>query len=112
MRAPYGSKPYVTPSMRELLKDQGYKLWDWDVDTQDWQIQEANFQQILANVKAGVEKARLAKDQHIVVLLHDRVQTTKALPGIITWLQKQGYSIQPYNPSLHVTQNFWHDKKL
>lgn len=112
VRAPYGSKPYVTPSMRELLKDQGYKLWDWDVDTQDWQIQEANFQQILTNVKAGVEKARLAKDQHIVVLLHDRVQTTKALPGIITWLQKQGYSIQPYNPSLHVTQNFWHDKKL
>ncbi len=112
VRAPYGSKPYVIPSMRELLKDQGYKLWDWDVDTQDWQIKEANFQQILANVKAGVEKARLAKDQHIVVLLHDRVQTTKALPGIITWLQNQGYSIQPYNPSLHVTQNFWHDKKL
>lgn len=112
VRAPYGSKPYVTPSMRELLKDQDYKLWDWDVDTQDWQIQEANFQQILVNVKAGVEKARLAKDQHIVVLLHDRVQTTKALPGIITWLQKQGYSIQPYNPNLHVTQNFWHDKKL
>ncbi|MDX1806102.1 MAG: polysaccharide deacetylase family protein [Paenisporosarcina sp.] len=112
VRAPYGSKPYVSQSMRELLKDQGYKLWDWDVDTQDWQIQEANFQQILTNVKAGVEKARLAKDQHIVVLLHDRVQTTKALPGIITWLQKQGYSIQPYNSSLHVTQNFWHDKKL
>lgn len=112
VRAPYGSKPYLTPAMRELLKNQNYKLWDWDVDTLDWNIQEANYQQILANIKAGVEKARLAKDQHIVVLLHDRVQTTKALPGIIAWLQTQGYSIQAYNPNLHVSQNFWHDKKL
>lgn len=112
VRAPYGSTPYVTPSMRELLKNQQYKLWDWDVDTLDWQIKEANYQQILTNVKSGVEKARLAKDQHIVVLLHDRVQTTKALPSIISWLQKQGYSIQPYDPKLHVSQNFRHDKNL
>ncbi len=112
VRAPYGSKPYVTAAMRELLKNQNYKLWDWDVDTMDWSIQEANYLQILANVKAGVEKARLAKDKHIVVLLHDRVQTTKALSGIIDWLQKQGFDIQPYNPNLHASQNFWHDKKL
>ena len=112
VRAPYGSTPYVTPSMLELLKNQRYKLWDWDVDTLDWQIKESNYQQILTNVKSGVEKARLAKDQHIVVLLHDRVQTTKALPSIISWLQKQGYSIQPYDPKLHVSQNFRHDKNL
>jgi predicted CoA-binding protein len=59
-----------------------------------------------------VEKARLSKDKHIVVLLHDRLQTTKALSGIIAWLQKQGYTIQPYNPEHHVSQNFWHEKSL
>ena len=36
----YRIKPYVITSIRELLKDQGYKLWDWDVDSLDWQIQE------------------------------------------------------------------------
>jgi peptidoglycan/xylan/chitin deacetylase (PgdA/CDA1 family) len=112
VRAPYGSSPYVTPAMRDSLKNGSYKLWDWDVDPTDWKITEANYQQIIANVTSGVEKARLAKDKHIVVLLHDRLQTTKALSGIITWLQKQGYSIQPYNPELHVSQNFWHDKAL
>ena len=112
VRTPYGSKPYVTSAMRDLLKQEGYKLWDWDVDTLDWQVNEANFQQIITRVKTGVEKARQAKDQHIVILLHDRVQTTKALPGIITWLQQQGYSIQPYKAEKHVPQNFWHDPEL
>lgn len=112
VRAPYGSYPYVTPSMRGLMKNEGYKMWDWDVDTVDWKISEANYMQIVKNVQTGVEKARLAKDKHIVVLLHDRVQTSKALPRIIEWLQKEGYSIQPYKPEHHVTQNFWKDNAL
>lgn len=112
VRAPYGSYPYVTSSMRDLLKSRGYKMWDWDVDTVDWKINEANYMQIVTNVQAGVEKAKLAKDKHIVVLLHDRPQTNKALPKIIAWLQKQGYSIQPYQPEQHVRQNFWLDQAL
>ena len=112
VRAPYGSTPHVTSSMRELLKRNGYKMWDWDVDTVDWKIKEENFTQIVKNVQVGVEKARLAKDKQIVVLLHDRPQTNKALPQIIEWLKKQGYSIQGYNPEQHVSQNFWRDQSL
>lgn len=112
VRAPYGSTPYVTPAMRDSLKNGSYKLWDWDVDPTDWKITEANYKQIISNVTSGVEKARLSKDKHIVVLLHDRLQTTKALSGIIEWLQKHGYTIQPYNPEHHVSQNFWYDKAL
>jgi peptidoglycan/xylan/chitin deacetylase (PgdA/CDA1 family) len=112
VRAPYGSQPYVTSLMRDLLKDKGYKMWDWDVDTVDWKIKEENYEEIVRNVQIGVEKARLAKDKQIVVLLHDRPQTNKALPKIITWLQKQGYSIQRYHPEQHVSQNFWKDKAL
>lgn len=106
VRAPYGSSPYVTQGMRNELINGGYRLWDWDVDTVDWQIKDSQYQKIVNNVKKGVEKARRAKDRHIVVLLHDRSQTTKALPEIIAWLQKSGYSIQPYNPEHHVSQNF------
>lgn len=112
VRAPYGSTPHVTSSMRGLLKSKGYKMWDWDVDTVDWKIKEENYTQIVKNVQVGVEKARVAKDKHIVVLLHDRPQTNKALPQIIAWLNKQGYSIQPYSPDQHVSQNFWRDLAL
>lgn len=112
VRAPYGSTPHVTSSMRELLKRNGYKMWDWDVDTVDWKIKEENFTQIVKNVQVGVEKARLAKDKQIVVLFHDRPQTNKALPQIIEWLKKQGYLIQRYSPEQHVSQNFWRDQDL
>ncbi len=112
VRAPYGSTPHVTSSMRELLKRNGYKMWDWDVDTVDWKIKEENFTQIVKNVQVGVEKARLAKDKQIVVLLHDRPQTNKALPQIIEWLKQQGYLIQRYSPGQHVSQNFWRDQGL
>ncbi len=112
VRAPYGSTPHVTSSMRELLKRNGYKMWDWDVDTVDWKIKEENFTQIVKNVQVGVEKARLAKDKQIVVLLHDRPQTNKALPQIIEWLKQQGYLIQRYSPEHHVSQNFWRDPGL
>lgn len=112
VRAPYGSTPHVTSSMRELLKRNGYKMWDWDVDTVDWKIKEENFTQIVKNVQDGVEKARRANDKQIVVLLHDRPQTNKALPQIIEWLKEQGYSIQRYSPEQHVSQNFWRDQSL
>ena len=112
VRAPYGSTPHVTLSMRELLKRNGYKMWDWDVDTVDWKIKEENFTEIVKNVQVGVEKARLAKDKQIVVLLHDRPQTNKALPQIIEWLKQQGYLIQRYSPEQHVSQNFWRDQGL
>ncbi|TQR21256.1 polysaccharide deacetylase [Psychrobacillus vulpis] len=111
-RAPYGSQPYVTKAMAGELVKSGYKLWDWDVDSLDWQYTEADYKQIVSNVKTGVQKAVKAKDSHIVILLHDRVQTTKALPEIIAWLQTEGYNILPYDPSNHIVQNFLKDKQL
>jgi peptidoglycan-N-acetylglucosamine deacetylase len=112
VRAPYGSSPYVTPGMRDTLRNSGYKLWDWDVDTVDWQISTANYQKIVTNVKNGVRKSHVAKDPHIVVLLHDRPQTTKALPAIIKWLQDSGFLIKTYDPAHHVSQNFGNHKGL
>ena len=36
LRVPYGSKPHVTTAMKNQLKNRGYKIWDWDVDANDW----------------------------------------------------------------------------
>lgn len=112
VRAPYGSSPYVTSGMRDALRSNNYRLWDWDVDTEDWQVSTENYQKIVTSVKNGVRKSHLAKDQHIVVLLHDRPQTTRALPAIIKWLQDSGFSIQTYDPAQHVSQNFGNHKGL
>lgn len=111
-RAPYGSKPYVTADMRSELTANGYKLWDWDVDSNDWRYKEADYKKIITNVKEGVNKSRKSKDPHIVILLHDRAQTVKAMPEIVDWLKQEGFQIEKYEPSKHVVQNFWQDKSL
>jgi len=111
-RAPYGSRPYVTKSMRNELVTHEYKLWDWDVDSLDWKYSEANYKQIVVNVKTGVNKAVKAKDKHIVILLHDRAQTAKALPEILVWLKNEGYTIKPYQSEEHIVQNFLKDISL
>ncbi|XKI10783.1 Polysaccharide deacetylase [Sporosarcina sp. ANT_H38] len=112
LRVPYGSKPHVTPAMQKLLNQNDYKLWDWDVDSNDWKYTDEQVDQIIENVRTGVVKADKSGDRDIIVLLHDRKQTSKALPEIIEWLQKEGYTIKTYEPEGHIIQNFLHDTTL
>ncbi|MGN7385561.1 polysaccharide deacetylase family protein [Sporosarcina sp. SAFN-015] len=112
VRVPYGSKPLVTPSMQKSLVDRGLKMWDWDVDSNDWRYTNEQSDQIVKNVQEGVTKAAKSGDKEIIVLLHDRSQTTIALPRIIDWLQKEGYSFKSYEPDNHIIQNFLRDPHL
>lgn len=112
LRVPYGSKPHVTPAMRQQLNKHDYKIWDWDVDSNDWKYTDKQADNITKNVRDGVEKAYKSGDREIIILLHDRSQTTKALPHIIEWLQQEGYNIKTYQPTQHIIQNFLHDTTL
>ncbi|WP_438315095.1 polysaccharide deacetylase family protein [Sporosarcina sp. FA9] len=112
MRVPYGSKPHLTPGMKGELKKEGYKVWDWDVDSNDWRYSDKQYSEIIKNVQNGVTGAYKSGDRDIVVLLHDRSQTAIALPQIIEWLTKEGYTMKKYNPESHVVQNFHRDAEL
>ncbi|MDN4605968.1 polysaccharide deacetylase family protein [Sporosarcina highlanderae] len=112
VRVPYGSTPHITTSMKQQLIKNGYKMWDWDVDSKDWQYTEKEAHQIYLNVKNGVTKAFGSGNRSIVILLHDRSQTTIALPLIIEWLQKEGYDLKTYKPDNHIVTNFLRDPML
>ena len=112
IRVPYGSKPHVTTAMKDKLIKQNYKLWDWDVDSNDWRYTDKQYKEIVKNVQLETEKAYKSGDKDIIILLHDRSQTTKALPLIIEWLQEEGYTLITYEEEKHVVQNFLRDKSL
>ncbi|WP_391204032.1 polysaccharide deacetylase [Psychrobacillus sp. L4] len=112
VRVPYGSKPDLSAAMQSELLKNSYKLWDWDVDSKDWKYTDKEADQIVKNVKVGIEKSYKSGDRDIIVLLHDRSQTTKALPQIIEWLQKEGYAIKAYEPEHHIVKNFLRDTSL
>ncbi|MHA6259022.1 polysaccharide deacetylase family protein [Sporosarcina sp. CAU 1771] len=112
IRVPYGSQPHVTPSMVNEMKKNKLKMWDWDVDSNDWRYSDKQYVEIARNVRNGVNRAYNSGDRDIVVLLHDRSQTAIALPHIIEWLLKEGYTLKTYDPAHHVVQNFHRNSGL
>ena len=98
VRLPYGSKPYTPYKCYEELVKAGYKMWDWDIDTQDWKVTP---EQALENVKMS-SKGR----DNIVVLMHEKKQTAKSLDRILSYLSNEGYEFVPIDES-ETPKNFW-----
>ena len=36
VRPPYGSVPGIKPAIADALVDNGFKVWDWTIDSEDW----------------------------------------------------------------------------
>ena len=98
LRLPYGSKPYAPKESYDALVNKGYKIWDWNLDTQDWR---ATTEEIINNVE-------LYSDEHrqIVLLMHEKEQTVKALQKIIDILNSKGYTILPIEENEY-NKNYW-----
>ncbi|WP_433745266.1 polysaccharide deacetylase family protein [Falsibacillus pallidus] len=112
VRAPYGSKPYLTGDYRNALAAGHYKLWDWNVDSDDWALGD-NTAQIMANIKNGVARVqRIHPSGPVVILMHEKAATAKIVPQLIDYLHNQGYSLEKYDPSKNVQMNFWNDTRF
>jgi peptidoglycan-N-acetylglucosamine deacetylase len=109
-RVPYGSKPYMLKSFRDELARYQFKMWDWDIDSLDWE-NRTKPQQILANVKAGFQQERNGT-RPLVILFHINKGTVEALPDIIDYIYAQGFQCVAYNPEEHFVVNFWDDSRL
>lgn len=102
IRIPYGSKPYMPESSYKLLGKSGYKVWDWNLDTQDW---KATTDTIVSNV------LYYGRDNpNLVILMHEKEQTVEALNNMIKVLRERGYDILAINEDMQ-ERNFW-DKNL
>lgn len=110
IRAPYGSKPYMTTAFRNITVQHGMRMWDWNIDTEDWKYQRSNPHQIYVNMVSGL--ARVNKKGSIVIIMHVTKGTATVLPQIIDYLYSRGYQCPAYNPSKPIMMNFWHDTRL
>ncbi|WP_039042223.1 polysaccharide deacetylase family protein [Sporosarcina sp. ZBG7A] len=87
IRLPYGSIPYLTEDMRYLLDKSDFNVWDWNVDSRDWELKDRRYvqhtkQEINRYMQAGVTP---------VVLLHDKPHTIEYLPELLSYIKNQGY---------------------
>ena len=98
VRLPYGSKPYTPYKSYENIVEAGYKMWDWDIDTEDW---KSSSEKVVQNVKMYSK----GKD-NIVILMHERKQTAKSLERILKYLTSEGYVFVPID-EYETPQNYW-----
>lgn len=92
VRVPFGSFPNLTSAQKIELDKAEYVMWDWNVDSNDWKID--NPKKITQSVLTQVHKL-LKKDKVPVILFHDKAITAKVLPQIITELKDLGYEFLP-----------------
>jgi peptidoglycan/xylan/chitin deacetylase (PgdA/CDA1 family) len=80
-RTPFGAH---CPSLSATLAGLGVKHTGWDIDPQDWKVQNA------AVIEQRVTSALKTLRRRAILLLHDvQGETVKALPKILDWLDAE-----------------------
>lgn len=98
IRIPYGSKPNMSQEGMDILEENDFLVWDWNLDTQDWKGTTDN---IVSNILYyGRNKSKL------VILIHEKQQTVDALDSIIRVLKERGYKIMPITEDIE-PHNYW-----
>ena len=108
IRVPYGSKPYLTEDFRNILANNNFQLWDWNVDSNDWRYSS---EEIVSTVKKQVVNLK-KKNVTPVILFHNGTNTVEILPEIIEFLTSEGYTLKAHEENSHFMMNFWDDERL
>lgn len=95
IRSPYGSIPYFLDSYRAAANLHGLKLWDWNIDSRDWELNSPAY---VTHVIRSIELKRSAGEVP-VVLLHDRGPTIQYLPKLLAYLKQNGYAMKKIDDS-------------
>ncbi|BBI34063.1 polysaccharide deacetylase family protein [Cohnella abietis] len=96
IRTPYGSVPYLLESYRKELDNEGFKLWDWNVDSSDWSLGSKAYINVTIKQIEKLHKGNVTP----IVLMHDKNETAKHLSTLLEHLTKNGFlfkKIEEYN---------------
>ncbi|TMU84348.1 polysaccharide deacetylase [Bacillus sp. BHET2] len=90
IRVPYGSVPNMTPEYLEAVKEKGFTLWDWNVDSEDWKFNNGQYVQSVMNQLASFPYG----DQSKIILMHEKHTTLAHLESLLQKLTAQGYKME------------------
>ncbi|MBQ3421294.1 MAG: polysaccharide deacetylase [Romboutsia sp.] len=105
IRLPFGSKGTLDKLDVEALTTEGYKFWDWNVDSNDSNSIGKNKEGILKSIQKSIK----SDSKKIVILMHEKNQTIESLDEMIKNLKESGYIIKPITSHTDAI-NYW-DKK-
>ncbi|MEK4710758.1 MULTISPECIES: peptidoglycan-N-acetylglucosamine deacetylase [Bacillus] len=110
-RPPYGSMPGLNEALRNKVVENGFKVWDWTIDSLDWKYNNLPVEVASLNITQNVLTGATRSKE--VILMHDiHPQTVTALPTIIKGLKEKGYEFEVYQENDHFSLNFWQDPRI
>ncbi len=95
VRVPYGSGYRLTKKQAEILEENEYILWDWNVDPRD-SVGKIIPEKIMSNLRRDLKKCKGCP----VILLHDRKSTARLLPDLLEILRTEGYTMHSLDEDL------------
>lgn len=101
VRAPGGTAGKFDETYFRLLKQGGYQVFDWNVDSGDSKRRGVPAAEIFKGATTAVS------GNEAIVLLHDGAgheETVKALPGIIAFYKEKGYKFDVLTPEMEPVQ--------
>ncbi|MEI5905586.1 polysaccharide deacetylase family protein [Bacillus spongiae] len=96
IRTPYGSRPFLSAEWKKSIQAEGYKIWDWNVDSEDWKYPNRTMVDIVISSVQELE----AEQQNPVILFHDSKATLEQMEDVITFLLEEGYELKAIDDSL------------
>ncbi|MED5020672.1 polysaccharide deacetylase [Paenibacillus chibensis] len=95
VRAPGGTAGHFDDTYFRLMKQGGYVVTDWNVDSGDSKRRGVPASEIIQGAETPV------KSDQVVLLMHDgsgHGESVKALPQIIAWYKAKGYQFGVLSP--------------
>ncbi|MBR6647627.1 MAG: polysaccharide deacetylase family protein [Clostridia bacterium] len=103
VRVPYGSAPNLSNQQYKNLRGAGYRMWDWNIDSEDSLSANVSSSTIYNNAIKG-----LKGKNNPVMLFHDKSNVRYCLDNLLSYLTKNGYHIVPI---MHNTKMYnWKEK--
>lgn len=107
IRAPYGST-YLSTSQIQKVKEEKYRLLDWNVDSEDWR-HKGKTQEIVTSIMEQLDKFHKISP---VILMHETEDTLKAIPSLVKAIREKGFKLMPYFEDNDFHLNFVKDSSL
>lgn len=100
LRAPGGTVGHFKREHFTAVHDEGFRLFQWNVDSADSKSLSVKADQIVETVRKEAQG-----QSEIVVLMHDsetKMETARALPRIVEMLRGMGFEFQPLTMDVEI----------
>jgi peptidoglycan/xylan/chitin deacetylase (PgdA/CDA1 family) len=96
MSLSYGSVPYKKENYKKPVRNHGYMIWDWNIDSMDWHYREKR----LIHNTLGQRAAQTSSNRPLVILLHERKETVAQLLEYLSKIRNE--STPRFHDAIHL----------